>query len=187
MEDSPPMLGSDVASASGATMRAYVMESVRHGAVMFMPPPQPGHGEVRIRSRFAGICGSDIHAFLGHHVRRKLPLVPGHEASGIVDALGPGVIEPKPGSAVVVNPEIGCGHCDDCAAGLSNLCRRKVLLGTRPWPGAFAEYFCAPAENLFVLPDGVSLRSGALTEPVSVAVHALRKVEHRKGEPTLII
>lgn len=168
-------------------MRAYVMKGVQHGAVRRMPKPLPGHGEVRIRSRFAGICGSDVHAYVGHHVRRRLPLAPGHEVSGTVDALGPGVIGPEPGTPVVVNPEIGCGHCADCAAGWSNLCRDKVLMGTRPWPGAFAEYFCAPSDNLFVLPDGISLRAAALTEPVSVAVHALRKVETRKCEPALVI
>ncbi|NKX41241.1 alcohol dehydrogenase catalytic domain-containing protein [Rhodobacteraceae bacterium R_SAG2] len=165
-------------------MRAYVMKSAQHGAVRRMPKPIPGHGEVRIRSRFVGICGSDVHAYVGHYVRRRLPLAPGHEVSGIVDALGPDVIGPELGTPVVVNPEIGCGHC---AAGWSNLCCDKVLMGTRPWPGAFAEYFCAPCDNLFALPDGINLRAAALTEPVSVAVHALRKVENRKCEPALVI
>ena len=170
-----------------ATMRVYVMDDVRHGIFTRAPLPQPGEGEVRIRSRFAGICGSDVHAYLGHHVRRRLPLIGGHEASGIVDALGPGVTGPAPGTCVAVNPEIGCGRCDDCAAGWTNLCRDKVLMGTGPWPGAFAEYFCAPASNLLVVPDGLDPRVAALTEPVSVAVHALRKVADRNDQNALII
>jgi L-iditol 2-dehydrogenase len=178
---------SDAALTSDAMMRAYVMQDMWHGAIEKMPLPQPRRGEVRIRSRYAGICGSDVHAYLGHHIRRRLPLVPGHEASGIVDVLGPGVTEPEPGTAVVVNPEIGCGSCEDCAVGWSNLCRNKVLMGTSSWPGAFAQYFCAPAANLFVLPDDLSLRTAALTEPASVAVHALRKVESWTDQNALII
>lgn len=178
---------SEVADASDAMMRAYVMDNAHRGVMTRMPLPQPDCGQVRIRSRFAGICGSDVHAYLGHHIRRRLPLVPGHEASGTIDALGPGVTEPEPGTSVVVNPEIGCGHCDDCAAGYSNLCRDKVLMGTAAWPGAFAGYFCAPVENVLVIPEGLSLRIAALTEPVSVALHALRKVEDRKHQNALII
>jgi L-iditol 2-dehydrogenase len=154
---------------------------VEHAAV-----PEPRAGEVRIRTAFTGICGSDLHAYMGTHVRRQLPLVPGHEACGVIDAVGSDVQGLSAGSRVTVLPELGCGSCYACASGWPNVCGSKTLLGTDKWPGAFAEYFCAPAINVIELPAGMSLKLAALTEPVAVAVHAIRQAGFCKGQSMLL-
>lgn len=156
------------------------------GRIETAPVPQPGAGEVRIRTAYTGICGSDLHAYKGTHVRRKLPLVPGHETCGVIDAVDEGVLELACNSRVTVLPELGCGSCDACRSGWSNVCTSKTLLGTAKWPGAFAEYFCAPAANVIELPAGMSLRLAALTEPVAVAVHAIRQAGFSKGQSMLL-
>lgn len=156
------------------------------GQVEHAPVPQPATGEVRIRTAFTGICGSDLHAYKGTHVRRKLPLVPGHETSGVIDSIGEGVEGLSLGSHVTVVPELGCGNCYACGNGWPNVCSAKTLLGTARWPGAFAEYFCAPAVNVLELPEGMSLKLAALAEPVAVAVHSIRQARFSKGQSMVL-
>lgn len=162
------------------------MQEGGKGQIESSPIPQPGPGEVRIRTAFTGICGSDLHAYKGTHIRRKLPLVPGHETCGVIDAVGEGVEGLATGTRVTVVPELGCGKCYACKNGWPNVCTSKVLLGTGKWPGAFAEYFCAPAVNVLELPAGMSLKLAALTEPVAVAVHAIRQAGFSKGQSMLL-
>lgn len=171
-------------------MKAYKMMTAGKGEVVDIPKPEPRKGEVRIRTAWAGICGSDLHAYHGHHVRRVLPLVPGHEISGWIDAMGPDAGDLAPdlvhGTPVVIYPEQGCGACDVCARGWTNLCASKSLLGTEKWPGGFAQYICAPAGNVVALPDGIDMRLGALAEPVAVAIHAMNRATLKKGDSILI-
>ena len=119
-----------------------------------------------IRVDAVGICGSDMHAFHGRDPRRNPPLILGHELAGeIVD--GPGK-----GSRVTVNPLITCGRCDYCLQGRNNLCANRTMIGmTRP--GGFAEYVTTAAASLIELPQGMSTRAAALTEPAATALHAL--------------
>ena len=167
-------------------MKAYLIQEPGKGAVVNSPRPEPGPGEALIRVRYSGICGSDLHAYEGRHIRRKPPLVPGHEASGTVEAVGPGVTSLAPGNAVTVLPERGCGVCESCNRGWTNLCTAKTLLGTAVWPGAFAEYITAPQSHILKLPDGLSLRLGALAEPMAVAVHAMRQANFTAGQDILL-
>lgn len=162
------------------------MQESGRGQIETAPVPLPGTGEVRIRTAFTGICGSDLHAYKGTHIRRQLPLVPGHETCGVIDVVGEGVQGLALGRRVTVLPELGCGRCDACQSGWPNVCTSKTLLGTAKWPGAFAEYFCAPAINVIELPAGMSLRLAALTEPVAVAVHAIRQAGFSKGQSMLL-
>ncbi|MBW3097196.1 zinc-dependent alcohol dehydrogenase [Pseudohoeflea coraliihabitans] len=168
-------------------MTAYCMQECGKGELVELPLPQPGAGEVRIRTAFCGICGSDLHAYGGHHARRALPLIPGHETCGTIDARGDGVTAPELGTPVVVLPERGCGECEACHSGWPNLCASKTLLGTSKWPGGFAGYFCAPVDSLFELPAGVPIRLGALVEPLAVAVHAVRQAGFCKGQSMALI
>lgn len=167
-------------------MKTYWMQESGKGGLVDTPVPQPGTGEVRIRTAFTGICGSDLHAYKGIHVRRKLPLIPGHETCGVVEAVGQGVIGLSPGSRVTVLPEIGCRRCYACEHGWPNVCTAKTLLGTEKWPGGFAEYFCAPAANVIELPTDMPLKLAALAEPVAVAVHAIRQAGFSKGQSMLL-
>jgi alcohol dehydrogenase len=130
------------------------------------PDPRPAPGEVLIRVDAVGICGSDMHAYHGKDPRRNPPLILGHELAGeILD--GPGK-----GRRVTVNPLITCGRCDYCVQGRDNLCSNRTMIGmTRP--GGFAEYVTTAAASVIELPDGMSARAAALTEPAATALHAL--------------
>jgi L-iditol 2-dehydrogenase len=156
------------------------------GSVIEVPKPEPQPDEVLIRAHYSGICGSDLHAYEGHHVRRKLPLIPGHETCGIVEAVGSRVTGLHAGSRVTVVAEQGCGNCYACNNGWTNVCTSKTLLGTLRWPGAFAEYFCAPVSHVIELPDNMPLKLGALAEPTAVAVHATRQAALQPGQNVLL-
>jgi len=167
-------------------VKAYWMQESGKGAIVDVPVPEPKVGEVRIRTAFSGICGSDLHAYKGIHIRRQLPLIPGHETCGVVDAIGCGVSKSTLGARVTVHPEMGCGRCYACTQGWSNVCTAKTLLGTQKWPGAFAEYFCAPATQVIELPACLPLKLAALAEPMAVAVHAVRQAGFSKGQSMLL-
>jgi len=130
------------------------------------PDPRPAAGEVLIRVEAVGICGSDMHAYHGKDPRRNPPLILGHELAGEI-LEGPGK-----GARVTVNPLITCGRCDYCLQGRDNLCSNRTMIGmTRP--GGFAEYVTTAAAAVIELPEGMSARAAALTEPAATALHAL--------------
>ena len=131
------------------------------------PEPMPGNDEVVVRVDAVGICGSDMHAYHGHDLRRPPPLVLGHEAAGSV------VSGPNTGTRVAVNPLVSCGVCDWCIGGRPHLCPSRELLSMPPRPGAFAELVRVPERNLFTIPDKLETAKAALTEPLAVAYHAV--------------
>jgi 2-desacetyl-2-hydroxyethyl bacteriochlorophyllide A dehydrogenase len=154
-------------------MRALVWQGPNEMTVEDVPEPgDPGAGELILRAEAVGICGSEVEGYLGHMGNRTPPLVMGHEFAGTVVAAGPGASELE-GARVAVNPLSGCGECSLCRAGLSNVCRDRVLVGVHA-PGAFADFVKVRAADARVLPDGVSARVGALMEPLANGVHAVR-------------
>lgn len=132
------------------------------------PDPSPAAGEVLIRVEAVGICGSDMHAFLGHDNRRPAPLILGHEAAGAI------VGGPRDGERVTVNPLVTCGACPACKAGRDNLCPTRQIISMPPREGAFAERIAMPERNLVTVPDAVPLGRAALAEPLAVSWHAVR-------------
>jgi threonine dehydrogenase-like Zn-dependent dehydrogenase len=130
--------------------------------------PAAREGEVVVRIASSGICGSDMHAFLGHDERRPAPLILGHEAAGTISS------GPRSGERVVINPLVTCGTCEACAAGRNNLCPTRQIISMPPRPGAFAEYVAIPEKNLISVPDGVSHDKAALAEPIACGWHAVR-------------
>ncbi|HMQ30499.1 MAG TPA: alcohol dehydrogenase catalytic domain-containing protein [Chloroflexaceae bacterium] len=170
-------------------MRALVWEAPRAMAVREQDPPAPGPGEALVRVAFAGICGSELGAYLGHNALRVPPLVMGHEFAGTVAALGEGAAARSPalqvGQAVTVNPLSSCGACAYCRRGDGHLCAQRGLLGAHR-PGAYAEYVLAPDASVVPLPAGLSLREGALAEPVGVAVRIGALAGPVAGEPVFI-
>lgn len=129
-------------------------------------------GEVRLRVEAAGICGSDI-ARIYKTGAHRMPIVPGHEFSGTVEAVGSDVSEAWLGKRAGVFPMMPCGECEQCKAGRIQLCRNYNYLGSRS-DGGFARYANVPAKNLMELPEKVSFEQAAMLEPLSVAVHAMR-------------
>lgn len=146
--------------------------------------PVPGTGEVLIRVRSCGICGSDLHFFQGGVPPPRV--CPGHEMSGEVAAVGPGGEAFRPGDRVTIEPLVVCQRCAYCRTGNYQLCTRLRLVGTL-LNGGFAEYVCMPAYTLFKLPGEVDYALGALAEPLAVALHAIRLARVRLGNRVLVL
>ncbi len=141
------------------------------------PDPVPEPGEAIVRVEAVGICGSDMHAFLGHDPRRPPPLILGHEASGTVED---GRLV---GRRVTLNPLVTCGTCAACRGGRENLCGERQIISMPPRQGAFAEYLKIPERNLIELPDGMDPSVAALSEPVATAWHAVNLGERLAESP----
>ena len=148
-----------------------------------LPVPEPGTGEVQVRVRACGICGSDLHRFrAGGH---GSSFTPGHEIAGEVAALGAGVSGWEIGQPVVVEPLQVCGNCAACRRGDYQICPDRLLLGAGR-PGGLAEYVNAPAYALFAAPPSLPWPLTALAEPVAVAVHGVRIVDVAREERVLV-
>src|SRR5512147_432666 len=147
-------------------MKALVYTNPNEVTYRDEPDPARGDGEVVIDIEAVGICGSDMHAYHGRDPRRNPPLILGHELCGtIVEGSGAG-------RRVTVNPLITCGRCHYCVTGRNNLCANRTMIGmTRP--GGFAERMSIPAASLIAIPQDMTARQAALTEPAATALHAL--------------
>jgi L-iditol 2-dehydrogenase len=140
---------------------------------------------VLVRVRAVGVCGSDLHGYTGHTGRRIPPIVMGHEATGDVVAVGPGVRDLAPGMRVATNTIAACGHCRPCLAGERSLCEHRLIMGMNA-PGAYAEYVVWPEASLPVLPDRLSYEAGALAEPLAVALHGVNMAGITPGDVVFI-
>jgi len=130
--------------------------------------PVSAAGEHLIRIESVGICGSDMHAYLGHDDRRPAPLILGHEGAGEI------VGGPRDGERVTINPLVTCGHCAACQSGRDNLCTTRQIISMAPREGAFAQFVSMPARNLVTIPQGISFDKAALAEPIACGWHAVR-------------
>lgn len=149
-------------------MKALIYTGVQELTYQDRPLPTPAEGEHLVRIEASGICGSDMHAFLGHDDRRPAPLTLGHEAAGTI--MG----GPLDGRRVTINPLVACQTCRDCKAGKANLCQNREIISMPPREGAFAEYVCMPERNLVLVPKGVDPKKAALAEPIACGWHAAR-------------
>jgi len=137
--------------------------------------PTTGPGEVLIKVKRLGICGSDIHAYHGQHPTIYLPVVQGHEFSGEVDELGEGVIGFEIGEPVTGRPQVTCGECYHCKSGHENICHDLQVVGCNgKVPGAAQDYMIMKSHLVFKLPKNIDFDSGAMVEPVAVAVAGVR-------------
>ncbi len=168
-------------------MKQAVME--KPGTIRFEEAAEtpPGVGEVRLRIRQIGICGSDIHVWHGSHPFTPYPVIQGHEFMGTVEAIGPGVDNPPPiGAKVTALPQIVCGECNPCKKGRFNICENLKVRGFQA-DGCGRELYNIPAERLVVLPDDFSADQGAFVEPVSVAVHACDRAGDLTGRNVVVL
>lgn len=171
-------------------MKALVWEAPRVMALREKDVPAPAPGEVLIKVAYAGICGSELSGYLGHNALRVPPLVMGHEFSGTLAEITPEAKARFPSLAqdqpVTVNPLLYDGTCEFCRRGETQLCVARKLIGAHR-PGAYAEYVSVPAELVSPLPAGMSLRTGALTEPVACGVRIGVLAGDVKGEDALVV
>jgi 2-desacetyl-2-hydroxyethyl bacteriochlorophyllide A dehydrogenase len=150
-------------------------------------PVAPGADEVQIRVSHCGICGTDLHVFHGamdHRVTK--PAVIGHEMSGVIETVGAGVSGWAAGDRVTVRPLDACGACAACKAGNSHICMKLKFIGIDR-PGAMQKLWTVPAKTLHRLPDSLSLKEGALIEPIAVACHDVRLGEVAAGEFVVVL
>ena len=166
-------------------MRALVYDGPHLFHIEERPLPEPGPGEVRLRTAYVGICGSDLHGYTGESGRRVPGMVMGHEASGWVEAVGQGVTTSVIGQAVTFNPAVACDG--SCGHNVDNHCTRLRVIGVTPYyQGAFADAIVVPADRVVPL-DGLSMEWGAAAEPMAVALQAVRRAGVRLGDSVLII
>jgi L-iditol 2-dehydrogenase len=136
-----------------------------------------------------GVCGSDVHYFeqgrIGPYVVDK-PLILGHEAGGMVTAVGAGVSSLQVGQRVSIEPGVPCRSCAQCLAGRYNLCPHVKFFATPPYDGAFSQYVAMPAAFVYPVPDSISDDAAALLEPLSVGVWACRRAQLAPGQTVLV-
>jgi len=171
-------------------MRALVLRGIGDLVCALVPRPVPQPGEALVRVAAAGVCGSDMPRIYVHGAYR-FPLIPGHELSGVVEALegdpGPHAApDLSVGQRVVLVPLIPCRRCAYCQVGAYAQCIAYDYLGSRR-DGGFAEYVAVPQANLLPLPEGVDLLDAALTEPAAVALHAMRQGQVQPGDIVAIL
>ena len=159
-------------------------------------PPAPGPGEVKIKVAWVGVCGTDLHEYAAgpifmpiepHPLTGKCaPLTQGHEFSGIIQQVGPGVDDFKPGDRITADSATWCGKCWPCQRREYSLCDKAAFLGLGR-DGVFAKYVTMPADGVYHLPPSLSLEKASFCEPTAVAIHALRKGRMMAGDSVLVI
>jgi threonine dehydrogenase-like Zn-dependent dehydrogenase len=167
-------------------MRAVVLESLNHVALVELPVPEFGDDEMLIQMRATTICTSDLHDIAANPYHLPLPLSLGHEGAGQVAALGAKVKGFAIGDRVVTHPVHPCGHCRACRTGAAHLCMNLRHFGLN-MPGTFAHYYIVRADRARHLPNGVSYAVGALFEPICVCLQAIAQTHLPQGEPLLIL
>ena len=168
-------------------MRLYAPRDMRLEEV---PAPEPGPGEVLVRMRAVGVCGSDVHYYLDGRIGGTVapsPFVLGHECAGEVIALGPGVEGPPVGTRVAVDPAMPCGHCEVCLEGNSNCCPDVRFPSTPPVQGALSELYAHPAHLCVPLPGALDFADGAMLEPLGVMVHAISLAKMCPGDTVAVL
>ena len=148
--------------------------------------PEPKAGEVLVRMRRIGVCGSDIHVWHGKHPFTGYPVTQGHEVSGEIAALGEGVTGFAVGEKVTIEPQVVCGKCHPCRHGKYNLCEELKVMGFQT-TGAASEFFAVDAAKVTKIPSGMSFDEGAMLEPLAVAVHAVRRFAGLEGAKVAVL
>lgn len=174
-------------------MRAVIKDSTGPGFAYqadYPEPGGPGDGEVLLRIEAASLCGTDRELYewtdSAQSFKPVLPIVQGHEGSGTVVALGPGVDGIKVGQLVALESHLVCGTCYACRTGQANLCANTLLLGMHH-PGLFAEYVVVPADICVPVPEGTDPRHAALLESLGVGLHAIQRADYAVAGRSVLV
>jgi L-iditol 2-dehydrogenase len=172
-------------------MKSLLLEEYGKLKIADLPRPEPGEHEVLVCVAACGICGSDVHGYDGSSGRRIPPLVMGHEAAGVIAAVGAGVTDFHVGDRVTFDSTVYCGQCVYCLRGEVNLCDNRQVIGVSCGDyrrnGAFAEYIAVPERILYRLPSKMSFPEASMLEATSVALHAVKVSGTQKGDTTLVV
>ena len=153
-----------------------------------IPADDPGKDEIQVEIAYCGVCGSDVHAYKGLHPFVPVPAMPGHEGSGIIAKLGPGAEDSglKLGDKVTFEPNLVCGKCYNCKIGRYNICENLRVMGCQSH-GMLQDLFNAPKDKVVKIPQDMSLKKAAMTEPLAVGIHAVRRAGVQVGDNVVII
>lgn len=168
-------------------MKAIVYTAPEKLEIQELPVPEPKEGEVVLKVRACGICGSDVHGYLGRTGRRTAPMIMGHEFCGEVAELGKGSKILKAGDRVAVYPVDYCGNCKMCEQGDVHLCLNKRAFGVLDVNGAFAEYISVPEKCCFPIADGISDSVASLMEPLAVAYRGISHCGSFENKNVLLV
>lgn len=172
-------------------MKAMLLTEYQKLEIVDLPKPEISANDLLVQVKACGICGSDIHGWDGSTGRRKPPLVMGHEAAGIVAAVGANVHGFAEGDRVTFDSTVSCGECFYCRKGSINLCENRQVLGVScdefRRNGAFAEYVVVPSRIAYQLPDNLPFEHAALIEAVSIAVHAANRTPVTLGDTAVVV
>ena len=169
-------------------VKALMYTGVKKLEIVDLPNPEPKEGELLLKVKSCGICGSDVHGWLGLTGRRIAPMVMGHEFSAEVVGFGKGCSNKfSLGDLVTIQPCISCGECDYCRKGSNNLCTGRKFLGAMDFNGALQEYLCVPEKIAFALPSSMSHQVGSLIEAFAVSYSAVKKAGDLSGKNVVII
>ncbi|KHS94259.1 oxidoreductase [Pectobacterium brasiliense] len=166
-------------------MKSIVIQQPNSLVIEERPIPQPAAGEVRVKVKLAGICGSDSHIYRGHNPFAKYPRVIGHEFFGVIEAVGEGVEASRLGERVSVDPVVSCGHCYPCSIGKPNVCTSLVVLGVHR-DGGFSEYAAVPAKNAHIIPDEIPDEFAVMVEPFTISANVTEQVKPTEQDVALI-
>lgn len=168
-------------------MQALVLNEQQKLELREIQVPEPGPGQVRIKVKRAGICATDLGYWKFGSDRLKLPVVLGHEASGVVDKIGEGVKKCKPGDRVVPQTTYYvCRECRFCRQERYNLCLNRQGIGSKA-DGVFAEYVVVPESSVMIMPENMTFEEGALVEPLACGVHSMADEIHVPVDSTVVV
>ena len=168
------------------TMNALVWEGPHDIKLKAVGKPQPRKGEVLIKTKSVGICGSDLEIYKGGFAQAVPPLILGHEACGVVDEVTEEVTNVKAGDRVVVDPGISCGKCEFCRKGAYWQCDRRDILGMQQYDGAYAEYFVIPHLSCHPIPADMPWDEAALIDILADPLHAMNMIPLQIGESVAV-
>jgi L-iditol 2-dehydrogenase len=169
-------------------MKVAMLEEARRMAIREVNDLRPAPDELLIRTAYAGVCGSDLHAFQGKHPFRKPPVILGHELSGTIVEMGKEVRGFHLGDRVTVMPLLACKSCLHCRRGNENICLNRKVPGVEGWLGSFAQYFLSKASITYRLGETTGLDVGVLAEPLAVGIHSVfRRGRVDAGSRVLIL
>ena len=170
----------------GETMKAAVVEKPGKLVIKEVPVPEINDDEVLIKVKYTGICGTDYSIYTGKYSADKLPLISGHEFSGVIEKAGKNAQNISKGDRVTADINMSCGHCFYCKRGQKLMCSEFTQLGIHT-NGSFAEYVKAPWEQVHILPDSIDFLTGAFIEPVSCVIHSAKAMQLEMGSSVAII
>jgi (R,R)-butanediol dehydrogenase/meso-butanediol dehydrogenase/diacetyl reductase len=165
--------------------RAAVLEAPRRFAVRDLPPAAPAPGEALVRVAATAVCHTDLSIYAGQHPGVRYPVVLGHEAAGVIEAVGTGT-HIRVGARVVINPVIACGTCDCCTRGDEHLCRRAGVLG-REFDGSLADHVIVAERYVHPIPEHVGLEVATLIETLATVRHAQQRVRIDPGDAVVVL